>query len=265
MAEKEKQSFVIYRNWMEMVMGLPDDEALDLTRTIFAYCLNRDYEPGTVAAAIFDTIEPMIESDIEKWHRTCEIRAAVGSKGGKQKVANAKQTVAIGKQLVAIGKQKQADNDTDNDTDTVNDNDTVSVNESVPKKEDAIASKKEIVAALVAKWNSYTERGKIPLVRFVSVDSKTGKSVLQRYEERGQEEVLQVIDAVFRSDYLKGYINGWCAKFDWVFLKTNYEKVLNGNFENDSRSGKQNVVDQQNDLIDKWVSDIRWEGEANGA
>ena len=238
MAEKEKQSFVIYRNWMEMVMGLPDSEALDLTRTIFAYCLNRDYEPDPVAAAIFDTIEPLLEGDIAKWHHTCDERRKAGSLGGKQKVANAKQ-------LVANAKQNVADNENEYDTVTVNDN--VTVTEENIKKEEAIASKKEIVDALIAKWNSYGDRGKIPTVRSVSCGGKTWKSILARVQEYGLDAVVETMDRVFASDYLRGFKTDWCAKFDWMMLPSNFEKIANGNYDNTSS------VKVQSNVLSAWM------------
>ena len=221
MAEKEKQSFVIYRNWMEMVMGLPNDEALDLTRTIFAYCLNRDYEPAPVASAIFNTIKPKLDDDIAEWERICAVRRESGAKGGKQKQANAKQKVANAKQMLPNAKQMQTDNDNDND----NDNDSV-------KKEDAIASKKETVAALLSRWNGYKDRGSIPAVRSVTKDSKVWKSIFARIDDVGIDAVNEVMDMVFESDYLRGMKTSWCAKFDWMFLPSNFDKIRNGNYRN---------------------------------
>lgn len=253
MAAKEKQSFIIYRNWMELVMGLPEEEAIDLVRTIFAYCLNRDYEPGAVVSAIFDTIEPKLEEDIAEWERICELRKEAGAKGGKQKVANAKQVLPNAKQMVTNGKHLQTDNDNEYDNDTDNENDNDGDNDNVlpteGKRKEAYASKRETIDALVAKWNSYADRGSIPTIRSVSVDSKTGKSVLARVQEHGIEEVVEVMDMVFQSNYLRGFKNGWCAKFDWMFLPTNYEKILNGNYKD------RDVVQTQNDMIDQWVAE----------
>ena len=140
----EKKSFVIYRNWMEMIMALPDDIALDLTRSIFAYCLNRDYAPEPTAAAIFDSFKPMLDQDIEKWYTTRAARAEAGRKGGE---ANAKQKQANAKQLVANAKQMQPVNVNVNVTDTVNENVTVNDNglpSEEDKREDAKASKREV-------------------------------------------------------------------------------------------------------------------------
>ena len=147
----EKQSFVIYRNWMEMIMALPDDTALDLTRTIFAYCLNRDYDPNPTAAAIFDTVEPLLERDIEKWYNTRAERVKAGRLGGvanaKQKQANAKQMLPNAKQTVANGKQNEAVYVNVNVNGTVNENvdgnDNVLPSEGL-KREDANASKREV-------------------------------------------------------------------------------------------------------------------------
>lgn len=140
----EKQSFVIYRNWMEMIMRLPEDEAIDLTWTLFAYCLGRDdYAPSPVASAIFTTMKPQLDADIKKWYEIRDKRRESGHLGG---IANAKQTEANAKQMLPDAKQNEAVyvnvnvNENVNGTVDVNDN---GVPSEQPKKEDTIVSKKE--------------------------------------------------------------------------------------------------------------------------
>lgn len=264
----EKKSFIIYKNWMEMIMGLPDDMALDLVRTIFAYCLNRDYTPDPPAAAIFDTFEPILESDIEKWHKTREERVKAGSLGGKanakQKVANAKQMLTDVKQMQANGKQNEPVYVNVNDNVNVNVNGNVDVNDNAldksrVKKEETYVSKKEIVDALMAKWNSYTDRGSIPFVERVVPEGKTWKSVLARVSENGIDNVVDVMNRVFESDFLRGLSgNGdrWVAKFDWMFLPSNFEKIINGNYSNvKAKTEKRNVMQEQNDMLSDWVEE----------
>lgn len=227
-SERKKTSFVVYREWMQLVMGLPDDQALDLARAIFAYCLGQDYNPGGTAAAIFATIQDRIDEDVAEWERICELRRQAGSKGGKQKQANAKQMLPNANQMLPNAKQMQADNDNEYEYeyDNGNDNDVLTDK----KKVDAKASKKETVDALIAKWNSYADRGSIPCVRSVTRDGSTWRSILARVDEKGLDTVFEVMDMVFESDYLKGKKNGWFAKFDWMFNRTNFDKILNGNY-----------------------------------
>lgn len=142
--EVKKPSFIIYRSWMEMVMDLPDEQALDLIRSIFAHCLEREYAPGAVATAIYSALEPILDADIAKWYKTRSERVEAGRKGGEAKaVANAKQMVANAKQMPDFAKQNVPVyvSVSDSVSESVSVSDGVSVSE---EKEDTIVSKKEV-------------------------------------------------------------------------------------------------------------------------
>lgn len=52
-------------------------------------------------------------------------------------------------------------------------------------------------------------------------------------KEFGKESIMRVFEQVRRSDFLMGHNkSGWHCDFDWIFKKTNYIKILEGNYDN---------------------------------
>lgn len=252
-SEKKKHSFIIYEDWMKFALSLPNDDALDFIRAVFSHCLELEYNPGPVASAILNTVLPKLDADIAEYNEKCrKARESIEKRWDeyrKQKDTDVYERIPPNTDV----KQTYTNVIHDNDYVDVDDNVDVDVNDNVlpteGKRKEAYASKRETIDALVAKWNSYADRGSIPTIRSVSVDSKTGKSVLARVQEHGLDEVVEVMDMVFQSNYLRGMKNGWCAKFDWMFLPSNYEKIMNGNYADRDK------VQIQNDIIDQWVAD----------
>lgn len=249
-------SFIVYRSFYEGIKMFDAETRLAFFDTLMEYGLN-GVEKSTnncVAKALFTAIKPQIDANAK--------RRANGNLGGRPRKEpmvfeeNNHRFSETETNGFDFGKPNVNVNVNDNDNVNVNENANENVNANVndnalseKKRLEAKASKREILDALVAKWNSYADRGSIPTVRSVSVDSKTGKSVLARVSEHGLDEAVEMMDTVFHSNYLRGFKNGWCAKFDWVFLPTNYEKIMNGNY-NDA-----DVVKTQNSMIDQWVAE----------
>ena len=224
-----KDTFVVYTSYREKFSRLSDEQMGILF-------------PVSVS---FDVVKCDMDANNAKYDAIVKRNQENGKRGGRPKTepnpSEPKEPTGF---FGNPSKPKKADNDSDNDSvsDSVNDNDTDSVNEKDTKKEEAIASKKEIVDALVAKWNSYGDRGRIPTIRSVSKDGKTWKSILARVQDNGIDTVVEVMDKVFASDYLRGFKTDWCAKFDWMMLPSNFEKIANGNYDNTSGVQKQSSV-----------------------
>lgn len=72
----------------------------------------------------------------------------------------------------------------------------------------------------------------------VTVTSKRRKAEIRaRVKETSEEEVLQMIDEVAKSDFLLGKNNrGWRASFDWCLKPSNFAKVLDGNYRNNDKT-----------------------------
>lgn len=115
-----KKSFILYADYLEHFLRLPNEEAGLLIKATLVYVNSGDENSLPPAADMaFSFIKKQIDRDSEKWRETCKKRSEAGKKGGRPKKANAfseKQT-----------KAKKADNDNVNDTD--NDNDILSLSE----------------------------------------------------------------------------------------------------------------------------------------
>lgn len=73
----------------------------------------------------------------------------------------------------------------------------------------------------------------IPKVHKISDSSKRAGAVRARIREHGEEAVKEMIRKAAHSDFLNGRNQrGWTASFDWLFLPTNFQKVLEGNYDN---------------------------------
>lgn len=88
------------------------------------------------------------------------------------------------------------------------------------------------VRRVVDAWNGLQGYGIKPVSR-VSSDSKRYKSLTARIREYGTDRVLDAVERIKNSDFLKGINkNGWTITFDWFVLPNNFPKVLEGNYDN---------------------------------
>ena len=88
------------------------------------------------------------------------------------------------------------------------------------------------VQRIIEAWNSL---GLGQLVR-VTADSRRGMMLRARINEYGTDAVLQGIEKIRNSDFLKGRnAKNWVVTFDWFVKPNNFPKVLEGNYD-DSRT-----------------------------
>ena len=69
-----------------------------------------------------------------------------------------------------------------------------------------------------------------PKIRVLS--DKRKKHLKARIKEHGIETVKEVFDKASKSDFLSGRTKDWNATFDWLINKSNFIKVLEGNYDN---------------------------------
>ncbi|NFA59497.1 phage replisome organizer N-terminal domain-containing protein [Clostridium sporogenes] len=80
---------------------------------------------------------------------------------------------------------------------------------------------------IIDKWNS------LNLNKLVSINSGTNRYKLTnaRIKEYGLEAILQAIDNIKDSSFLRGQNKkGWTIKYDWLVKPNNFIKVLEGNY-----------------------------------
>ncbi|AIY80341.1 hypothetical protein FDB15_18755 [Clostridium botulinum] len=84
------------------------------------------------------------------------------------------------------------------------------------------------VQPITSKWNE------LGLQKLISINKGTNRyKLLQaRIKEYGEEQVLQAIENIKDSSFLKGQ-NGksWTITFDWLIKPNNFVKVLEGNYK----------------------------------
>ena len=138
-----KKSFVIYCDIGDQLELLTDEQVGVLFRSVVKYASNEEELSSNdgMVKLLFSVIKKQIDRDTEKYKTVCERRREAGSKGGKQKVANAKQNLANVANASNCNQNLANVADNDNDSDNVNDNDNVSTE--VDIKENTIVSKKD--------------------------------------------------------------------------------------------------------------------------
>ncbi len=136
-----RKSFLIHIDSLDILDDLTKEQAGELFLAIRSHHKNEDLDLSPVVKIAFSPFKNQFIRDNEKYKETCERRAIAGSKGGKQKVANASKC----KQKVA----NVADSVNDSDSDSKND----SKNKSDSKKEKDVY--KNIVGLDVPVFEKY--------------------------------------------------------------------------------------------------------------
>lgn len=84
-----KKSFLIHIDSLDILDDLTNGQAGVLFKAIKAYQHEEEYNLDSIVKIAFSPFKNQFLRDDEKYVKTCERRAIAGSKGGKQKVANA--------------------------------------------------------------------------------------------------------------------------------------------------------------------------------
>ncbi len=83
-------SIVIYDSWGRMISALPDEQALELVRMIFAYSFEDTYPLSNDQSvnAMFGMIREKLDEDAEAWERTRQARSEAGKLGNEIRWGN---------------------------------------------------------------------------------------------------------------------------------------------------------------------------------
>ena len=97
-------------------------------------------------------------------------------------------------------------------------------------------SKSEIYKNIIKAWNKISE---LPDLVKITDGTQRAKLLNARLKEYSESEVLQMIEEVSASSFLKGLksSNGWSATFDWCIKPSNFIKILEGNYKDKDQGG----------------------------
>lgn len=87
------------------------------------------------------------------------------------------------------------------------------------------------------EWNKLDVN--IPKIQTLNSGTKRYNSIKARVNQYGLSKVIEAIQSIDNSTFLKGYVNEWVISFDWFIRPNNFIKVMEGNYL-DSKSSKTN-------------------------
>ena len=211
-----KKSFLLHIDSLDILDDLTNGQAGVLFKAIKAYQHEEDFPLDSIVKIAFSPFKNQFLRDDEKYIKTCERRAIAGSKGGKQKVANASKC----KQEVA----NVADNKNKNKNKTNNKSNSDS---------------KEICQQVADAWND-----KFPsLPQVVKVGQKRkshiSASINEFKKDFGFDSVDNwkgLFDHAAKSDFLMGRSTNWSMDFDFMINKSNLLKIIEGSYDNGQRT-----------------------------
>ena len=91
---------------------------------------------------------------------------------------------------------------------------------------------------IVDEWNTLSDLG-IKTLRSITPNSNREKNLKARLKEFGEDSFKEIVDHIRHSKYLQGKVNGWKVDFDWVVLPSNYQKVLDGKYDDKTEGNPQ--------------------------
>ena len=114
---------------------------------------------------------------------------------------------------------------------------------------------------LISFFNRTMDEAKAVIPRCKSCDGKRKEYVNGRIREHGLDAVYEMITKAAASDFLNGGgSRGFVADFTWLFRPSNFQKVLEGNYDNRQTHGKrdyerQRRADDAADLVNKLLAE----------
>lgn len=108
----KRKSFIIHKDSLSVLKKLNDVQAGKLFKSIAAYQEHNLLPEDNLISIIFEPFLNQFIRDEENYRNTCERRREAGSKGGKQKVANASKS----KQKLANLADSKSKSDSDSDS-----------------------------------------------------------------------------------------------------------------------------------------------------
>ena len=116
------------------------------------------------------------------------------------------------------------------------------------------------VRRVIEEWNKLQEVGINP-IRDIKPSSKRCQLLKGRIREYGIDEVLNAINNVRKSDFLRGENNrGWMITFDWFVKPNNFLKTLEGNYNKEGQHGTCRTVTTP---VKPLVPFDQWNGSSN--
>ena len=226
-----KKSFVMYESWAAMIAALPNNQALQLTRAICAYQLEKNYviDDPIVKAYFESTILPAMDENNRKYQAKVENANATN----KKRNANAKSVTQSNESVTQNAKSVSVDVNEDVNVD-VNDDENADVDE-IPSGSERDKRESVDYKTVVAMYNDTC----VSFPRIKSLSEARKKAIKARLKTHSMADIQQVFANAEESEFLKGSNSrNWSATFDWMMNDRNFTKILDGNYRNNGQRGR---------------------------
>lgn len=108
----------------------------------------------------------------------------------------------------------------------------IEIEKDITVSNDTVCWTKNVQRVLDA-WNSLG----LNKIQRISKDTNRGKMLNARLKEYGTDTVVNAIERIKKSSFLKGQNrNGWTIVFDWFIKPNNFIKVMEGNYDDNTGS-----------------------------
>ena len=228
MAEKGKESFLLYTSYKEKFEDLTDEQFGKLIRLMIDYAIDGEVakiEDKQLRLA-FKVVKVEMDVNAEKYGKACKKKQEAQERRWKKEAENKKEVEHYRELYKSIDNySKNSDNDNENENENENDNgniinDILKTNIKSTHTSDckAVASAFNDICTSFPKIQSLTDTRK----RLI-------KKLLEKYSF---DEIREVFLKAERADFLKGNgEKGWKANFDWIVKEGNFVKIKEGNYD----------------------------------
>ena len=225
----ERESFVFYRSFRDAFRALDKDVRLRMYEAIIDYGLDL-IEPHFegIEKVLWTLIRPQLEANNKRFENGCKGGAPIGNQNARKQPKNNQKIT----EKQPKNNQKQP-NVNENVNENVNTKEINSFGSTSPNaKIDSQEPKIDFLRILDA-WNTALadRHSVIPKIR--GIKSTRRKHISARCREYGEEVFFEMIRKAVASDFLNGKNQrGWIATIDWCVLPTNFQKIIDGNYDN---------------------------------
>ena len=164
---------------------------------------------------------PRCDAEIEEYHKQAERNRANGKRGGRPKSVTKQQDEN------PVGFQSEP---APNPVVTLTTNqEPLTINQDLSSKDDCASGDALKPDHVAEKWNEIAGSIGRPKIRGLTPERR--QLVRGRIAQYQIEDFVTVFGKVTESPFLRGERSWQGATFDWVMKKTNFQKILEGNYD----------------------------------
>lgn len=231
----KRESFVFYRSFRDAFNALDKDVRLRMYEAVIDYGLDL-IEPHFegIEKVLWTLIRPQLEANNKRFENGCKGGAPIGNQNARKQPKDNRETT----KKQPKNNQKQP-NVNENENENVNENVNINTKEinsfgstSPNAKIDSQEPKIDFLRILES-WNAALAEHHSVIPKIRGIKSTRRKCISARCREYGEEVFFEMIRKAVASDFLNGKNQrGWIATFDWCILPTNFQKIIDGNYDN---------------------------------